>query len=463
MMTQSAAVPEFQNICYVLIADKDNQRVLLMLDKKENRFALPSFVTAEQHPWHIVEHINQIVLEQFGVVVTTLRCIYTARDPENQQVINVYAMENHSPNWELSAGMQWFGRDGLSVIVPGQWPVLNAWFDWMETPASALRVPWYNPGWFDEATQWISQQLDRLGYIDYATSSTIEQECTWEYETTLRINTSAGHVHFRAVPEIFNHEVMLTLWLSSGYPSKLPQLLDVDLERGWLLVRGTDGVTLDQVEDIGIWEKAVGAYSRLQADLVIETENLLAAGCADWQLDNIEAEIDKLLDDVPAMLPGQEEGLSESEINTLRQLGPRLKEMCAELEDCGVPCSLEHGDLNPGHIVSKGASYVFLKWAHSSLSHPFFSLGHLLDYLEDAYTDFPAAAYVGLINAYLEPWKTYAPPERLAQAVELARPLAALHHALRYRCSILPWMEVKWEVEQMVPFYLKKLLHHMQK
>jgi hypothetical protein len=462
-MAQSAGIPEFQNHCYVLIPDKDNQRVLLVQDEEQNRFGLPSFVIAEQRPWYRVEHINQIVFEQLGLVVTTLRCIYTARDPENRQVITVYAMENHSPHWEPPPGIQWFGRDGLSTIVPGQWPVLNAWFDWIETPASALRVPWYNPGWFDEATQWIGQQLDRLGYTDYATSSAIEQRRTWEYGTTLRISTSAGSVVFRAVPETFNHEVMLTLWLSSGYPSKLPQLLDADLARGWLLMRGVDGVTLDQVEDIGIWERAVGAYSRLQADLVIETENLLAAGCADWQLDNVEAEIDKLLDDIPAMLPGQEGGLSENEINSLRQLGPQLKEMCAELEDCGVPCSLEHGDLTPSHIALNGTSCVFLKWTHSSLSHPFFSLGSLLDCIEDTYTDFDAAACGGLINAYLDPWKTYAPPERLAQAVELARPLAALHHALRYRCSILPWMEVKWEAEQMLPFYLKKLLHHMQK
>jgi hypothetical protein len=63
-----------------------------------------------------------------------------------------------------------------------------------------------------------------------------------------------------------------------------------------------------------------------------------------------------------------------------------------------------------------------------------------------------------LRDAYLEPWSSYEPIDRLIQAYEIARPLSALHNAVIYHRYILPNMESQWEMQRMLPFYLKKLL-----
>jgi hypothetical protein len=63
-----------------------------------------------------------------------------------------------------------------------------------------------------------------------------------------------------------------------------------------------------------------------------------------------------------------------------------------------------------------------------------------------------------LRDAYLEPWSARMPRGRLERAFELAQPLAALHHAITYQQVVLPGMEVAWEMELMLPFYLKMLL-----
>ncbi|HYN90239.1 MAG TPA: hypothetical protein VER55_17010, partial [Ardenticatenaceae bacterium] len=56
------------------------------------------------------------------------------------------------------------------------------------------------------------------------------------------------------------------------------------------------------------------------------------------------------------------------------------------------------------------------------------------------------------------PWSAHAPRHQLLQAFELSQRLAPLHHALFYHQLILPNMEIRWEMENMVPFFLKMLL-----
>ena len=63
-----------------------------------------------------------------------------------------------------------------------------------------------------------------------------------------------------------------------------------------------------------------------------------------------------------------------------------------------------------------------------------------------------------LRDAYLEPWAAVVPGADLTSAFELAQPLAALHHAIIYHTVVLPNMEVKWELDLMLPFYLKMAL-----
>jgi len=53
-------------------------------------------------------------------------------------------------------------------------------------------------------------------------------------------------------------------------------------------------------------------------------------------------------------------------------------------------------------------------------------------------------------------WGRFLPEGEIPHPV--AQPLAALHHALSYYAAILPCLEVRWEMELMLPFYLKMAL-----
>ena len=143
----------------------------------------------------------------------------------------------------------------------------------------------------------------------------------------------------------------------------------------------------------------------------------------------------------------------------LRALASSLKDRCASLAHHAIPATVEHGDLWPGNIVVEGDHYVFFDWSDCTLSHPFFSLTTFL-----ALDDFPhvVAAEPGLRerlrDAYLATWREYGDRASLVDAFELAQQVGPLHLALFYHRTLLPNIEARWEMENMVALYLKMLL-----
>jgi len=52
----------------------------------------------------------------------------------------------------------------------------------------------------------------------------------------------------------------------------------------------------------------------------------------------------------------------------------------------------------------------------------------------------------------------YASTRELVELYELAMAVSPLHHALIYHRTILPSMVMKWEMERMLPYYLRLAL-----
>ena len=99
---------------------------------------------------------------------------------------------------------------------------------------------------------------------------------------------------------------------------------------------------------------------------------------------------------------------------------------------------------------------MFIDWSDCSVSHPFFSLYFLSD-TDIRLPDVPNVRE-RLRDAYLQLWTAYEPLPRLIEAYDLAMKLAPLHHALIYQRHILPSMQNQWEMNNMIPFYLRRLI-----
>ncbi|MCA0457420.1 MAG: phosphotransferase [Chloroflexi bacterium] len=437
-------------IHFLLIPHPSENQILMLSDETGQR--LPHFETAEPHYWQTVAPVTQKVSEHLGIRLATLRCMKT--EFANDNITLFYAIDGSliPADWQPPQGMTWVEQDAVGELPPEQKAVVEEWFQW-KADVDAIRTEWYRPGWFAKTTAWIEQQFDERGIL---LTVPIEQVRSWERSAILRAQTSFGTIYFKALPGMFRHEAPLVKWLAYNDPELFPKPILVDGWRRWLLMPDYGSQTLESVTEIERWEAALRRFAELQISLSVRINELIGLGCPDRRLYTLSSAIEPLLMSSAGSLSGSGLKLTDEELEQLRARIPEFQQACSALGNYGIPASLEHGDFWAGQVVVNGDKTVFIDWSDSSISHPFFSLY----FLNDADAKLPDAPNVRerLRDAYLQPWRAYEPLDKLIEAFDLAMLLAPLHHALIYQRHILPQMQVQWEMNNMIAFYLRSLL-----
>ncbi|MGA7730390.1 MAG: hypothetical protein WCD37_03850 [Chloroflexia bacterium] len=446
---------------HVLLPDAAFRRLLVLRDG--DHWTLPGFVMHKRRYWQEVDHVNAAMRDLLGAQVSTLSCLYTRSDPQDGEanlghVHRLYALENHDPRWSPPVGARWIDRadlDGLALRQPQHRPWIEQWFDEAEgAPLSPLRKDWMRPGWHKQAVEWATEQLDKLGI---AHEGDFVQLRAWERSYLARVPTREGYIYFKALPPMFGHEIPLLLMFDGRFPGNFPALPAADLERRFMLMRDFGGARLDTVDNLERWKEALGTLASIQASLSRNVEELLILGCPDRRLDRVSASMRPFLAGAESHLSMGHTPFTEDELARLRALIPRLEDGLAMLGEYGIPPSLDHGDMWPQNIIDRGDGFLYFDWSDSTVSHPFFSVFYLFGHTDVRLPGGPDA-YARLRDAYLEPWHVYASMERLRAAFDLSMQLAPLHLVLNYHLTILPGLERKWEMENMVPFFLRMLL-----
>lgn len=417
---------------------------------EDDHWRLPMWTTTARYSWPTVAHVNEAVRERFGLSVTTLRCLGVRFDDATGDRATIYEFESRSPAWSPPGRGRWVGRDAVDVLPfaeERERAVARAWFAAADSPRPARR-PWARRGWFDATTNWIRDQLRLRG----VTMESATQLRTWERSCVLRVMTDSGALYFKAVPQLFAHEPVLTRALSQWFPQHMPRLVALDDARHWMLLHDLGGVALDECADLARWEAALRAYAQTQINLALRRPDLLALGVPERPLADLPGQVAALLDDDAAL------GLTAPEADRLRALARDVPERVAALLDLAIPASLEHGDLHPGNVIATddGGS-VFFDWSDAGVAHPFFGPALFLAGDDQPFVA-DDAARDRLRAAYLEPWSLFRPADELRTAFALATALAPLHHAVVYHREILPALEQRWEMEAMIPFYLRLAL-----
>ena len=432
---------------HVLLPHTSLPQVLLL--PTEGGWALPHWHTEERHFWQSVGHLTREVRSRFGFDVTTLRCLRTAS--EAGRAVRWYELENHTTAPHAGNG-EWLGPRALpDVADAGQRVLLGQWFREVVDGTPPRRRAWARRGWFVAARAWIDDQLRHQGL---RRTGPVGQVRTWERGCVLRVPTVTGALYFKALPAMFGHEIPLIELLAASHPDTVVGLLAVDRDRHWMLMADMGDLSLDRAADPARWEEALRRFAHLQLATASAPDALLALGCPDRRIEALPGHIDSFF----AALP-EYPGLSGEDVARLRALAPTLKDACAALAGYRIPATLEHGDFWPGNVMASDDAYIYFDWSDSTLSHPFFSLTLFLesDNIPQALMADPDLP-LRLRDAYLASWAAYGTRDDRIRAFELARKVGPLHLALLYHLTILPNMEARWEMENMVPFYLRMLL-----
>ena len=443
MIRRSARYETVLRIHHRLIIRHPSQPAILV-GGDDGRLRLPAFESDDRHTAE-VDYINLAVRERFGLVTTVLRSLHHS-DPVNDVALRAHELETHGDEAPLPPPMQWCDRDDVSPHADGEDRDVVA--EWLAAPITPRTVVdgrgWTLPGWFAEAREWIEGALAVIGGRRVRE---IVQLRAWMSSCVLLVRTGAGDLYFKAVPESGRRECVVTAYLAQHFPQTVARIVAAQPERRWLLMRAFEGRKLEDVDDIRTWERAAAEYARLQRACLGRLDDLHALRCPTRSLEALAAAIDPLVANVAGLRPGEPDGLSASEVDRLHARASELRRRCEQLAACGIPPTIEHGDLWPGNVLVDDATCGIIDWEDVAIGHPFLSLAPLIVGLSIYQPRLASPAVTRrLERAYEAGFTDLAPPERLREALRCAAPLSFVDMALRYRSQrpsvvrLHPWM-----------------------
>jgi hypothetical protein len=303
----------------------------------------------------------------------------------------------------------------------------------LKAPAPVRGVPpWDDARWLAEAETWIDAACAQAAL----TRAGPAQARGRPYSVVARVPTDSGTVWFKANPPASSFEPALMAALAAWHPDRFTAPIAVDLDRAWSLTRDGGPTLRDQQAGTGsttAWPAALRGYGQLQLDLARHAGELLALGLADLRPGSVPGQFERLLDDpVTAQVIDTPDGITRDQHQALRALAPRLRTWCAELDDLGIPASLDHADVHPHNIFA--ATGTPFDWGDAAVAHPFSSLLVALRIAgQDVSPSARTSALAVLTENYLKPWLE-AGHERAAvdRSLSLALRIAPLARALTW-------------------------------
>jgi hypothetical protein len=273
------------------------------------------------------------------------------------------------------------------------------------------RARWASAAGVQDALQWVDSAL---AAADRPPNGPVEQVKTWNLSVLLRFPTGPGAVWLKATPEFMGYEADAIDIIARIDPAAAPVLLAGD--------RSTRRVLLEHVPGEDCWEaspelirEAVTRWVAIQAG---------AAGTA-TSLPRRPASI--LIDGLRWLLDGDAGGqLTGAEMARARGLLGRLPGIVAELDGCGLPETLVHGDFHPGNWRSDGTNLVFVDFADAHWGQP------AVDGL-GLYAFLPPERRDPVIEAWSAAWASHVPAADPRRALALAKPLVHLYGAVIYQ------------------------------
>jgi hypothetical protein len=212
----------------------------------------------------------------------------------------------------------------------------------------------------------------------------------------------------------------VTQALADRSPGYLPDVLAIEPDRGWMLMRDLDAPLLgDQPESA--WALGLDALAGLQQRWVGRSDELRAAGAEPRTLSQLAEWVQGTALDAGLMgrlAPGVHEAWLTA--------APAMAEACLTLDRIGPGPSLVHGDFHPWNVAAGTAGTRIFDWTDAAVGHPFLDLVTYIMRTGDP------ARRRQLLQRYLGLWSRHLSSRDLQAAGQLALVVGALYQAHTY-------------------------------
>lgn len=273
----------------------------------------------------------------------------------------------------------------------------------------------------DNQLQWTQQTLNHLGYKIHGAPRLI-RDMPWARIDCF--DTSQGPIYLKTVALTFAIEPILLTFLFKKITPDVTEVIAFNKKNHSFLIKDA-GICLRGIlknhYDLSLFCKALQTCAEIQLQCVDHIDELLAMGLNDWRLrnmpelyENFTAQSDLLTTD----------GITNFELKKIRELLPKFRSLCNNLESFKIPETLEHGDFHDNNILVKDGIITINDWGDSFISHPFISLATALDSAKRNHgMQEESKRYLKARDAYLELWTSYGDADHLLQAFQMAKTL----------------------------------------
>jgi hypothetical protein len=323
---------------------------------------------------------------------------------------------------------------------------------------------WQDLEWRKQAREWIHEQARNRSIL---IKGEIDQPHMYAWSTVLHVPTDQGKLFFKATAPETIHEAALTRALANWFPDCMPELIEVDVHRGWMLMR--DGgeqlrASIRPTKDIVPWQPVILRYAEVQVGLADHVTELLSLRLPDHRLHVLPALFTRLLANQESFMVDQEKGLTSAEWEEVKAKSGTFEQICANLAAAGIPESINHGDFHDGNVLVKDGRITFFDWGDADVTHPFVSLRTFLVSIEIALDleDYSLTPEMeALLQLYLKPWERFASKPDLLNAYRLSKPVASVVKALSWHTTITRMgADLRKEYAWIVPELMREFLHH---
>jgi hypothetical protein len=310
--------------------------------------------------------------------------------------------------------------------------------------------PWQRPGWFKQATAWLTDALDSRGE---ALTGEVRQISSYDLASVLHAKTSGGGVYFKAGSE--TREATITAHLAKRHLDLTPEVIAWDGKRDWLATRD-GGRRLSESADFTLWEDAFAKLAHFQR--TADANALTALGCPTHPFSDLADRAEVFLRDATTL---HNWGLHEKQITSLADLVPFVQRAHTRVKRLDLGELPAHGDAQPMNALTGPTGCVWFDWSEASISHPFMDVGWCLTWLSH-----PSRAELAIRRAYPDAvsrlWSAYLGALGVKHAEPLlseAMILAMTQRTLVYHGRFHVWQGTVpgWRPHY-VPYYLRLLL-----
>lgn len=327
------------------------------------------------------------------------------------------------------------------------------------------RLPWERLDWLPAASSWMISSLESHGI---SLTGPIEEFQSRPWSILLRAPAGDRVFYLKACSPQLQHEPALTQALSGWHPECIPPVIALDAERAWMILPDSGPTLRSQFQSgagIALWHKILPLYASLQKETAQHSSELLELGILDRRLANLPDHYFDLLEDLPMLRVGKEDGLNESEFEQLKQDQEQFQVMCRELAAFDIPETLQHDDFHDGNICCQDGKTLFIDWGETCLAHPFFSMVVGLNGIAYRFDLQPEDHELAVLrDAYLEPWTDEFTRSDLLAAFNLAMQVGAVNRALTWH-RVVKSLPSKWQKQNAdaVPGWLQEYLERRQR